>query len=48
MEALRWKAKEFGLGAFEFRDPFCSKVERGGVRGNGVEVRGQDERWLSQ
>lgn len=47
MEALRWQAKEFGLGAFEFRGPFCSKVERGKIRGNGVEVRGPAGRWLS-
>lgn len=38
MEVLRWQAKESGLGAFEFRDPFCSKRERGGTGGTRRKV----------
>jgi len=48
MEALEMAVQGVWMGTFKFRDPFCSKVERGGIRGNGVEVRGPDRRWLSQ
>lgn len=40
MAVLRWQAKESGLGAFEFGEPFGSKRERGGTRRKVVDLVG--------